>query len=97
MRKTNLKYIAAAAVLAIAAGAGISSVNEAKIGADAGSSRVYVVSEASITKNSISTGTFFISGDVTADNGKAVFGNEKENSSLFQENLLFLAHSGFSV
>ena len=83
MRKTNLKYIAAAAVLAIAAGAGISSVNEAKIGADAGSSRVYVVSEASITKNSISTGTFFISGDVTADNGKAVFGNEKENSSLF--------------
>lgn len=83
MRKTNLKYIAAAALLAIAAGAGISSVNEAKIGADAGSSRVYVVSEASITKNSISTGTFFISGDVTADNGKAVFGNEKENSSLF--------------
>lgn len=83
MRKNNLKYIAAAAVLTIAAGAGISTVKNTKIGADAGSSRVYVVSEASITKNTISTGSFFISGDVTANNGKAVFGKTAEVSSLF--------------
>lgn len=83
MRKNNLKYIAAAAVLTIAAGAGISTVKNTKLRADAGSSKVYVVSEASITKNTISTGSFFISGDVTANNGEAVFGSDAEISSLF--------------
>lgn len=83
MRKNNIKFIAAAAVLSIAAGAGINAVRESAIVADAGSSKVYVVSEASVTKTGISTGTYFITGDVTAQNGKAVFGIEAGFSSLF--------------
>ncbi len=83
MHKNNIKIIAAAAVLSIAAGAGINAVRENAIVADAGSSKVYVVSEASVTNTGISTGTFFITGDVTAKNGKAVFGSEAGFSSLF--------------
>lgn len=83
MRKNKIKIIAAAAVLSVAAGAGINAVRENTIVADAGSSKVYVVSEASVTKTGISTSSFFITGDVTAKNGKAVFGSNAEFSSLF--------------
>lgn len=83
MRKNKFKIIAAAAILSIAAGAGINAVRENVIVADAGSSKVYVVSEASVTQTGISAGTFFITGDVTAKDGKAVFGSDAGFSSLF--------------
>ena len=83
MRKNKIRIIAAAAVLSVAAGSAINAIRENAIVANAGSSKVYVVSEASVTKTGISTGTFFVSGDVTAKDGKAIFGTEAGLSSLF--------------
>ncbi len=53
--------------------------------AEAGSSKEYVVSQASISGSTINKGDFFIKGDVSAKNGKAYFGKESSVSSLFSK------------
>ncbi len=81
----NKRIIAAA--FALAAGMALCAVPvKDALKVSAGASTVYVASSSSIQGNSISGGDFFIEGNVTASNGRAVFNSNAAESSLVTKN-----------
>lgn len=81
----NKRIIAAAFALAAGVALCLAPVKGAQK-VSAGASTVYVASSSSILGNSINGGDFFIEGNVTASNGRAIFNKNAAESSLITKN-----------
>lgn len=80
----NKRIIAAA--FALAAGVALCLPVKGAQKVSAGASTVYVASSSSILGNSINGGDFFVEGNVTASNGRAIFNKNAAESSLITKN-----------
>lgn len=81
----NKRIIAAAFALAAGVALCLAPVKGAQK-VSAGASTVYVASSSSILGNSINGGDFFVEGNVTASNGRAIFNKNAAESSLITKN-----------
>lgn len=81
----NKRIIAAAFALAAGVALCLAPVKGAQK-VSAGASTVYVSSSSSILGNSINGGDFFVEGNVTASNGRAIFNKNAAESSLITKN-----------